>query len=170
MSPNNRYRVCTLYFLPKLHKTLEVGRPICSYNGFIFEHPSFWLHYTLYPILQQQKQHLEDSLFLVRNLEDLRLPTNILLFTFDVESLYPSIPTYEGLHPLHNMIQGCFPLGELNLIMSLASLTLQHHYLEFNGGFWQQICRTAMGSNFAIVYACLFLCFGDTWSKVVNTF
>ena len=86
---------------------------------------------------------------MVRDLEDLQLPTNIVLFTSDVESLYPSIPTSKGLHALRNLIQGHFSLGEFNLIMSLASLTLQHHYLEFNGEFSQQIYGTTN----------LFLCF-----------
>ena len=75
LKPNKGYRICTLYFLPKLHKTHVVSRPICSYSGFVFEHTSIWLHYKLYLILQQQKQHLEDSLSLVRDLEDLRRPT-----------------------------------------------------------------------------------------------
>ena len=75
LKPNKGYRICTLYFLPKLHKTLVVGRSIYSYNGVVFEHTSIWLHYKLYLILQQQKQHLEDSLSLVRDLEDFRRPT-----------------------------------------------------------------------------------------------
>ena len=157
--PMNNYRVCALYFLPKLHKTPVVGRPICSYNGFIFEHTSIWLHHKLYPILQSQKQHLRDSLSLIRDIETLQLPPDTWLFTFDVESLYPSIPTAEGLDALRNMIKDHFSSGEVHLIMNLAALTLQQHFLEFDGRFWQQIKGTAMGSNFAVVYACLFLCF-----------
>jgi hypothetical protein len=76
-----------------------------------------------------------------------------------VESLYPSIPTKEGLEALKEMIKGKFDTAELNLIMTLAGLVLEHHYLEFNGKYWRQVQGTAMGSNFAVVYACLFLCF-----------
>ena len=159
LKPPNGYRVCSLYFLPKIHKPTVVGRPICSYNGFIFERTSIWLHHKLFPVLTEQPQHLQDSLTLVRDLETLQFPDSVILFTFDVESLYPSIPTREGLHALREMIKGKFPSTELNLIMTLAGLVLEHHYLEFNGKYWRQVQGTAMGSNFAVVYACLFLCF-----------
>lgn len=42
--------------------------------------------------------------------------------------------------------------------MSLVALVLNHHYLEFNGTYWRQMRGTVMGSNFAVAYACLFLC------------
>ena len=49
--------------------------------------------------------------------------------------------------------------------MSLASLTLHQHYLTFNGGCWQQMRGTTMGSNFAVVYACLCLCFVENMQE-----
>ena len=75
-----------------------------------------------------------------------------------MESLYPSIPIQEGLTALQACIQGSFSPTMVNLIMRLASLVLQFHFLEFDGSFWKQVKGTAMGSNFAVVYACLFLC------------
>jgi hypothetical protein len=93
LKPPNGYRVCSLYFLPKIHKPTVVGRPICSYNGFIFERAFIWLHNKLFPVLAEQPQHLQDSLTLIRDLETLQFSDKIILFTFDVESLYPSIPT-----------------------------------------------------------------------------
>jgi hypothetical protein len=42
---------CTLYFLPKVYKPTVVGRPICSYIGYIFERASIWLHHQLLPTL-----------------------------------------------------------------------------------------------------------------------
>ncbi len=74
-------------------------------------------------------------------------------------ALHPSIPTPEGLGALRNMIHEQFPSSEVNFIMNLAPLTLQQHFLEFDGKFWQQIKETAMGSNFTVVYTCPFLCF-----------
>lgn len=60
--------------------------------------------------------------------------------------------------PRECMVNRRFPPSKCKLIMSLASLVLNHHYLEFNDTYWRQIRRTAMNSNFAVVYACLFLC------------
>lgn len=58
LKPPNGYRVCSLYFLPKIHKPTVVGRLICSYNRFIFEKTSIWLHHMLFPILTEQPQYL----------------------------------------------------------------------------------------------------------------
>ena len=68
----------------------------------------------------------------------------MLLFTFDVQSLYPSIPTPEGLHALRKMIQGHFPLEELNLIMSLASLTLPTPLIDVQ---WRILATNARNNN-----------------------
>jgi hypothetical protein len=105
-----------------------------------------------------QPQHLLDSLIVVRDLETLQLHYNIMLFTFDMESLYLCIPTKEGLHALEEMIKGKFEITKQNLILTLAGLVLEHHYIEFNNKYWRQIKGKTIGSNIIVVYACLFLC------------
>ena len=158
-TPIRGYKVCPLYFLPKLHKPTITGRPICAYNSFIFENTSKWLHQKLYPLLISQPQHLTDSLSLIKDLTTLKLPPKILLFTFDIESLYPSIPTKQGLEALNNMLLNSYPKRLANCIYRLSALTLEYHFLQFNGQVYQQIQGTAMGSNFSVAYACLFLCY-----------
>lgn len=116
------YKACTLYFLPKVHKSVD--RPICPYIGYIFEHASVWLHHQLLPILLRHRNHLVDSLSFLRDVSKLHVPSGSILFTFDMESLYPSIPTDEGLAALRTMIAGEFPYAKEQLIMSLASLVL----------------------------------------------
>ena len=44
-----------------------------------------------------------------------------------------------------------------NLIFCLTALILEYHHLEFEERFYCQIKGIAMGSNFAVVYACFFL-------------
>lgn len=161
--PISKASPCAFYLLPKIHKPTLVGRPICSYTGYFLEPASKLLHYLLLPVLLSQNNHLKDSLSLLRELQTLSLPRDCLLFTFDVESLYPSIPTDAGLHALKSMVTAYFAVHNLdirliNLIMRLAELVLHYHFLEFDGCSFQQIRGTAMGSNFAVVYACLFLC------------
>lgn len=169
------FRACILHFLPKLHKPTLVGRPICSHNSYAFKHASIWLHHQLHPILLKQKNHLVDSLTILREISKLEVLVNSILFTFDVESLYPSIPTDLGLHALEGMIHKEFTPSKRKLILSLALLVLNHHYLAFNGVFWHQIRGTAMGSNFVVLYACssvcfnacLFLCFNENQINIV---
>ena len=155
--PVKGYQVSNIYFLPKLHKTPIGFRPICSYNNSIFEQTSKWLHFQLLPILLLQKQYLKDSHSLIQKLEQLTPPPNSFIFSFDVESLYPSIPPKLGLEALRHIISPHFSLAKTNLIYTLSALTLEYHYLAFDNQVYQQIKGTTMGSNFSVVYACLFL-------------
>ena len=155
--PPKGYKVSNIYFLPKIHKTPIGFRPICSYNNSIFEQTSKWLHYQLLPILLLQPQHLKDSHSLVQHLENLHPPPTSFIFTFDVESLYPSIPPKIGLEALRNIISPHFSPAKTNLIYTLSALVLEYNFLTFDKQIYQQIKGTAMGSNFSVVYACLFL-------------
>ena len=155
--PPQGYRVANIYFLPKIHKSPFGFRPICSYNNSIFEQTSKWLHYQLLPILLTQKQYLKDSHSLIQTLENLNPPPNSFIFTFDVESLYPSIPPKLELEALRNIISPHFSINKTNLIYNLSTLTLEYHFLTFDSQIYQQIKGTAMGSNFSVVYTCLFL-------------
>lgn len=155
-------RACVLYFIWKVQKNPPVGRPICSYNGYMLEPLSKYLHFKLLDTLLAQPNHLPDSLSLLQAIESERFPPDCILVTFDVESLYPSIPIQEGLLALRDMLLQCtvhsFSPEEVDFLVSAAELVLRWHFLEFNGSFYRQIRGTAMGSNFAVVYACLFLC------------
>ena len=102
------YSIPNMHFLPKVHRTPVSYRPICSYNGSLFEQTSKWLHHQLLPILLCQKQYLRDSHSLVQTLEKLITPPDSFIFSFDVESLYPSIPPKLGLLALKNLISPHF--------------------------------------------------------------
>eukprot|EP01018_Ginkgo_biloba_P035694 Gb_35695 [translate_table: standard] len=54
--------------------------------------------------------------------------------------------------------EGSFSNHYIDMIMHLAELILTEHYVEFNNVCYKQIQGTTMGSNFVVVYACLFLC------------
>ena len=155
--PKHGFRICRFYIIPKIHKPIVVGRPICAYNNYVFERASKWLHHLLHPVLLSKKQHLKDSLTLVKDLAHHTFPKTCTLFSFDVVSLYPSIPTTEGLLVFKKSISHHFPPHKTKIIMSVAELILRNNFLSFNNAFWLQIKGTAMGSNFAVVYACLFL-------------
>eukprot|EP01018_Ginkgo_biloba_P006920 Gb_02531 [translate_table: standard] len=54
--------------------------------------------------------------------------------------------------------EGSFSNCYIDMIMQFTELILIEHYLKFNNVYYKQIQGTAMGSNFAVVYACIFLC------------
>ena len=51
-----------------------------------------------------------------------------------------------------------FSPEDVYFLVSAVELVLKWNFMEFNGSFYQQIRGTTMGNNFAVVYACLFLC------------
>ena len=162
-NPYSSAKACAFYLLPKLHKPILVGRSICSYTGYMLEPASKLLHVLFFPILLQQKPHLPDSISLLHELDCKTFPSSCILFTFDVESLYLSIPTTEGLYALREMVVEYFHAHNLNLrlidlILELVELVLCEHYVEFDGVFYKQLWGTTMGNNSAVVYTYLFLC------------
>ena len=88
------------YILPKIHKAGNPGRPIVSANGHpterISEFVSFHLKSlgTVTPILR--KEHHSSSQHILKEIDV--LPTNAILVTLDVSSLYTNIPTNEGIN------------------------------------------------------------------------
>ena len=57
------------------------------------------------------------------------------------------------------MVQGNITPRLIHLIYCLSALILEYHHLEFDGNLYQQIKGSAIGSNFFVVCACLFLCY-----------
>ena len=86
------------------------------------------------------------------------IPDNAILVTADVVHLHPSIPHEAGLKALRKTLdkreQHTIPRNELIMI---ADFVLKNSYFEFNDQIKQQISGTAIGTNFASPYACLFI-------------
>ena len=86
------------------------------------------------------------------------IPDNAILVTADVVHLHPSIPHEAGLKALREVLdkreQHTFPRNELIMI---ADFVLKNSYFEFNDQIKQQISGTAIATNFASPYACLFM-------------
>ena len=72
--------------------------------------------------------------------------------------LYPSIPHEAGLRALREVLdkqdEKCIPTEDLD---KMAEFVLKNNYFEFNSKIKQQVSRTAIGTKFALPYACLFM-------------
>jgi hypothetical protein len=96
------------------------------------------------------------------DLSETVVPNSAILVTADVESLYPSIPTPEGINivmkyiysNLHKKFEGLTIPPHLREALLLV---LTNNYVEFNGTFYLQKSGTAMGTPVAVCYASLFL-------------
>jgi len=77
------------YILPKIHKQGNPGRPIVSSNGHPTKRISQFVDYYLKPLVHKTASFIKDTTHFLNRLDQLgHLPTNAILVTLDVSSLY----------------------------------------------------------------------------------
>ncbi|CAI5481985.1 unnamed protein product [Closterium sp. Yama58-4] len=102
--PPGGWRLAAFYILPKLHKKTPVGRPIAALHSWVTTNASRWLDAQLRPLVLKRATYLRNSLALLAKLETTAFPPNILLATYDVTSLYPSISIDRGLEAVSRFL------------------------------------------------------------------
>ena len=86
------------YGLIKIHKPNNLIRLFISGNGTAFEHLSLFTEYFLHPCVKKVPQILKDTTALLKKVKDInRRFRHILLISWDVISIYPSIDNKIGL-------------------------------------------------------------------------
>ena len=85
------------YTLTKIHKLSHVGRPIISGCDCPTEKLSSFVDKLLQPIAKQQKSYLKDSTDFINFIEQTKVPSDVILVSMDVTSLYANIPQEEGI-------------------------------------------------------------------------
>ena len=85
-----------MYFLKKLHKNPHGIRPIVSGCSGPTERISSFLDHIIKPLVPTIPSHIKDSPHLISLLENTPIPSNAILATIDVSSLYTNIPQDEG--------------------------------------------------------------------------
>lgn len=149
-----------LYLLPKIHKSLidPPGRPIVSGRESIFNHASIFLDRLLREFAMGARSYIQDTNDFLLKLEEVEVPNEALLASFDVTSLYTSIDTTEGLQAVSNTLSETnFSLAGKEFVMNLLELILTCNYFKFGNDFYLQCRGTAMGANVAPTFANMFL-------------
>ncbi|XP_068090322.1 vomeronasal type-2 receptor 26-like [Hyperolius riggenbachi] len=84
---------------------------------------------------------------------------DLLLVTFDVESLYTSIPHDGGVEAIDWFLMTRSDLShdQRLFVLELLNVVLRLNYFTFQGDFFLQLRGTAMGSNVAPSYANLYM-------------
>ena len=101
---------------------------------------------------------LTDSLSLVKDLLSMTVSPDTYILTFDITSLYPSIPITEGIERVvAYLIRMDMPTPTANFVGFCLSLILNNSYCTFNKLFFHQLIGTAMGVHVAPIFAILFL-------------
>lgn len=182
------------YGLPKVHKSEEIKTAITEQNSAYIElkspedlkfrpivagpqcpthRLSNFLDIILKPICQFVPSFIRDDLDFLNH-----IPTNVdnnaILVSFDVTSLYTSIPHELGLEATEfwlekhrNVIDTRFTT---QFLLSALKLILENNSFYFNGRYYLQISGTAMGTKVAPTYATLVMGFlEDKMYKLVES-
>ena len=156
----NNKTVCPshMYFIPKIHKTPMALRPICSSINSSTYNASKYLDILLQPIMKNINSFICNSAEIVYKLETMKFPAGCQLLEADVENLYPSINIEDGLRSLRlALVQHNWNETEIEFVIELARWVLTNNYIQFGDRFYLQLIGTAMGTPFAVTFACIHL-------------
>ncbi len=149
------------YLLIKLHKTPISGRPVCSDWGSLPHALGQWVDKTLQPIVQDQALYFKNLAELKSEMEQLDLPANISLFTYDTIAMYPNINTAQCIKRLSNYltdpnISSRFGYSPV-VLLDAIKLVMENNCMRFGDVIVKQVSRIAMGMSPAPTIANLFV-------------
>ena len=149
----------TLLF-EKIHKNPMGIRPIVSS---ITEPISQFADRWLQPHVKNLPSYLRDSTEFLKLVETMKIPSNCLLASIDISSLYTNIPHGDGKQSVlyylqnnpDNYTQPEQPTPDV--LVELIDIVLKNNVFEFNNQYYLQIQGTVMGTKMAPAYANLFM-------------
>ena len=163
-------KVAKFYMTIKVHKVPITGRPIVASMQLPTYFASVYLDRVLQPVMKYFKSYIKNSIDLIISLQTLNtLSKDCCLLTADVENMYPSIDIDDGLKVLRkalfkykndnkNFKNNFISNEEIKFIIDLAEWILKNNYFEFGlKTFFRQLKSTAMGTPFAVTFACIYL-------------
>ena len=172
-----RFKTSNFYGLPKIHKSKKIAaaieeqnkecinivrpddlklRPIVAGPNCPTRPLSYLVDILIKPLLLHVKSYIKDSTdFLIKCNRETSQST--VLATFDITSLYTSIPHEYGLEAIkywldnyRSSVNGRFPT---KFILEAIKFILENNNFLFDDVFYRQLIGTAMGSIFAPTYA-----------------
>ena len=130
-------------------------RPIVSFCGSPTYQLSKYLTNVLKPLTEESRHKLQSTENFIDAIKTIQIPDDHKLVSFDVKSLFTSIPLQLALDCTENAIKNS--TAELPLptddIMDLLNLCLTSTYFQYNGKHYKQLHGTAMGSPVSVVVA-----------------
>ena len=160
---HEKSKTASFYMLPKIHKVKEAGifppgRPIISANGCPTERISAFVDENIKGSVPKLKSHIKDTTDFIYKIENLSVPDNSILVTFDVVSLYTNIPNREGVRSVaKRLMEYPPPYAPPRVVIQLLKEVLSKNNFEFNGKHYLQVGGTAMGTKLAPSYASIFM-------------
>ena len=160
-----------IYFVPKIHKHKNPGRPIVSACSGPTELISSYLEIILASIVKTLLSYIKTSQHALENFRNFNfLGQNKLLFIIDITSLYTVVPNDEGLLARkHFFDQRTVKEPSSETLFRPAEPVLTLNCFLFGGNHYKQTNGVAMGTRIGPSYANLFVGFIEHQFFLINT-
>jgi hypothetical protein len=155
---NGQTRTPVFFMLPKIHKTPPegvrfVGRPVVSNCSSPLERASELIDFYLLPVVKSQPTYLKDTGDTIRKIESIHLPQNVILASFDVVSMFTSVPQDQAFQITLETLANLDPfdydpiMPDIEYMTELLRLVLYRNSFEFNDEHFLQTSGVPMGQK-----------------------
>lgn len=147
-----------LYGLPKTHKPIMKMRPIVSNIGSPTEKIAKWLVSEFKQYIQPAGFSLNNTVDFIDKVKNTKIGTEEIMISFDVESLFPSIPINTTMEYLEEWLKEREPNEEKrNVYMQSSRFCMKSNYCQLNEKYYKIIEGTCMGNALSPFLANLFM-------------
>ena len=150
------------YGLPKIWKPGILLRPIISSTGTVTYNTAKELAKILKPLVGLSNHHVHNTRYFIDHIKDVRLRQGECIISYDVTSLFTSVP----IQPVLNIIQQRVATDQdlqnrtsmfIQHIIKLLEFCLNSTSFVFQGQYYQQMEGAAMGSPLSPIVANIFM-------------
>lgn len=140
------------YLLYKLHKSPIKTRPVCSDCASLPHALGQWVDEMLQPIVKAQHTYFRDSFVLKRELDQLKLPANASILSFDAVSMYTKIDIDDCIARLSTFLldpqtQAQFPHYDADALIEAIEIVMRNNRMRFGDIIVKQLIGVAMGMS-----------------------
>ena len=150
------------YGLPKIHETGNPLRPIVSSRGSVTYGVAMVISKVLKALVGKSPHHIQSTGYFVSKAKGLTLQMKECLSSYDVTSLFTSVPIDPALNIIKDLVEKDEKLNDRTVlsvqnIMQLLGFSLNNTYFSFQNKFYEQVEGVAMGSPVSPIVANLYM-------------